>query len=358
VSADLCSTTLFRAIVPRDKRALRVCHAFTRARKHCAFISALRTTRRSRVRFTPVAALTALTLAAVLLTGCTTEGDPPSLEESIAPVDLCALAAPAGSASGSVTANGNVGDPPTASFPAPLSVPSLERTVLVEGGGEKLGSESLVGYAMTVFDATTGEVIQSQGYDASASVPLAAVSIGQFLGCASVGSRIAVAVPATDDQSATVWVLDVLEAHPGRATGTDKPAPDGMPGVELGESGAPTIDVPDQNPPNDTEVAVLKKGAGETVAPGDSVTIHYTGVRWSDNEVFDSSWNKGAPTVLTTTDAIPGYRLALEGQTVGSQVLVVIPPSLAYGEGDINETDLIGETLVFVVDILASTPPA
>ena len=53
-----------------------------------------------------------------------------------------------------------------------------------------------------------------------------------------------------------------------------------------------------------------------------------------------------------TTELIAGYKEALEGQTVGSQVLVVIPPEFAYGEGEINEDDLTGETLVFVVDIL------
>lgn len=298
-------------------------------------------------------ALTALTL--FLLAGCTGQTDAPSLDESVSPVDLCALAAPSGAASESVLADGDVGGLQTATFPAPLSVPSLERTVVTEGDGERLTSESLVGYAMTVFDAATGAVVQSQGHDAS-SMPVPAASVAQFLGCATVGSRIAVAAPATDEQDATVWVLDVLDARPGRATGSDQPPVEGMPTVDLDDHGAPTIAVPDTDPPAETEIAVLKEGDGRTVAAGDDVTLHYTGVRWSDNEVFDSSWAKSAPTVLTTTDAIPGYRLALEGRTVGSQVLVVIPPSEAYGEGEINDEDLTGETLVFVVDILGSTP--
>ena len=49
----------------------------------------------------------------------------------------------------------------------------------------------------------------------------------------------------------------------------------------------------------------------------------------------------------------PAFRF-LEGQTVGSQVLVVIPPKDGYGEGDINANDLKGETLVFVVDIIGA----
>ena len=33
-------------------------------------------------------------------------------------------------------------------------------------------------------------------------------------------------------------------------------------------------------------------------------------------------------------------------------------PADGYGEGEINTTDLKGETLVFVVDILATAPAA
>jgi len=131
-----------------------------------------------------------------------------------------------------------------------------------------------------------------------------------------------------------------------------------MPTVTLDESGAPAIAVPGGQPPAETEVAVLKKGDGAVVAPGDSVMLHYTGVRWSNGAEFDSSWSKGAPTALVTTEVIAGYQEALEGQTVGSQVLVVVPPEFAYGEGEINEEDLTGETLVFVVNILETLPAA
>ena len=82
--------------------------------------------------------------------------------------------------------------------------------------------------------------------------------------------------------------------------------------------------------------------------------MHYTGVIWATGEVFDSSWTLGEPTSFATTDVIPGFGKALVGQTVGSQVIAVIPPSEGYGEA--GSGDLIGgtDTLVFVVDILAT----
>ncbi|WP_262000771.1 FKBP-type peptidyl-prolyl cis-trans isomerase [Microbacterium sp. Mcb102] len=49
-----------------------------------------------------------------------------------------------------------------------------------------------------------------------------------------------------------------------------------------------------------------------------------------------------------------GFQKALEGQKVGSQVVVVMPPSDGYGASEGHE--LQKESLVFVVDILADTP--
>lgn len=300
--------------------------------------------------------LIAVTLTTVLLTGCADGGDTVTELEVAPPVDLCSLAAPSGGVSDAVVVDGTVGSSASATFTGPLTILSTERTVVVEGDGEPVDSASLVEYAMTVFDAATGEQLHAQGYDDTPMLPTPAINLGQFLGCATVGSRIVVAVPETDQEAATVRVLDLLSVQPSRATGDEQKPVEGMPTVELAQSGAPTVTIPDAEPPADTSVAVLRKGDGAIVAAGDAVMVQYTAVRWSNGTVFDSSWSNGAPTALVTTEVIAGYREALEGQALGSQVLVVIPPEFAYGEGQINEEDLTGETLVFVVDILAMMP--
>lgn len=309
---------------------------------------------RSRV----LAALSAAVVTTGLLAGCTATDDGTTETEVAPTVDLCALAAPSGAVSDGIVVEGEVGSPASVAFAGPLTIPATERTVAVEGDGEKLDGASLVDYAATVFDAATGELLRAQGYEGETALPIPATAIAPFLGCATVGSRLVVAVPETDQEAASVWVLDVLGAHAARATGTDQDPVEGMPTVELAENGAPTVTVPDADPPAETEVAVLKKGDGAVVEPGDTVMLHHTGVRWSDGSVFDSTWAAGAPATLVTTEAVPGYRQALEGQTVGSQVLVVIPPGQAYGEGEINDEDLTGETIVFVADLLDVLPPA
>ena len=51
---------------------------------------------------------------------------------------------------------------------------------------------------------------------------------------------------------------------------------------------------------------------------------------------------------------IPGWTQGLAGQTVGSQVLLVIPPDLGYGD-QASGSIPANSTLVFVVDILAAS---
>ncbi len=51
---------------------------------------------------------------------------------------------------------------------------------------------------------------------------------------------------------------------------------------------------------------------------------------------------------------IDGWVQGLVGKTVGSQVLLVVPPELGYGDAGSGDAIPGGATLVFVVDILAA----
>lgn len=80
------------------------------------------------------------------------------------------------------------------------------------------------------------------------------------------------------------------------------------------------------------------------------VRLAYTGVLWDDKTEFDSSWGK-TPVSFSLDQVVEGFGEGLRGQTVGSQVLIVIPPELGYGD-QANAAVPAGSTLVFVVDIL------
>ncbi|WP_344091144.1 FKBP-type peptidyl-prolyl cis-trans isomerase [Microbacterium deminutum] len=255
---------------------------------------------------------------------------------------------------------GDPGKVAKVTFTAPLDIKSAERTVVVEGKGDPIETGDIVNYAASIYDASTGKLIQSGGYDSA--IPPVAVTVGsgadQFFGCATQGSRIVMAVPASEQAAATVWVLDVLGTTPVAAWGDPQKPVAGMPTVKLDADSSPTVTLPKGDMPTEFKKATLKKGDGPVVAAGDTVLVQYHGVSWNTGKVFDESWGKQPLSFTVGTGVVQGFSDAVTGETVGSQVIAVLPPSAAYGEGEITDADLKGQTLVFVVDILAAQPPA
>nr|WP_236778886.1 FKBP-type peptidyl-prolyl cis-trans isomerase [Agromyces seonyuensis] len=150
--------------------------------------------------------------------------------------------------------------------------------------------------------------------------------------------------------------MDVIKAYPDRADGAVRLSRDGFPAVVLDGDGRPGVTVPSSGPFEDLEVETLKQGSGATVEDGDLVVVNFTGVLWDDNTVFDTTWkDEGtSPTVWSVGEGgnIPtGLSDALIGKTVGSQVVVVVPPDQGYGSSGSGEIPA-DATLVYVVDIL------
>lgn len=231
---------------------------------------------------------------------------------------------------------------------------------------------------ITLFDALTGEPLIGTAYsgDLSAVGPLSGwteqfPALEGALLCAAEGSRIAVAMSqdgVTEEARAAyaqaglpaegslIAVVDVRKVLPRAASGSVQFNQGlGLPTVVRAPDGRPGIIVPDAEPPSETVVQTLIKGEGPVLADDDAVLVQYTGVTWDGREVFDSTWEDGAPAALTADQVVPGFAEALEGQTVGSQVLVVIPPDQGYGDqaqGAIPPDS----TLVFAIDILGTLP--
>jgi len=258
------------------------------------------------------------------------------------------------------------------SVPEGTDLAEAERSVVVEGDGDDVMPGDLVSLRYQLIDATTNEVLSTseRGPDGVLSALLAVQQPQQIVDptqstvftvaaeCLPIGSSVVLTLPAAQEgMNPSVLYVETIEQLPTTASGSDVDATEGMPVVELDDAGSPTITIPDADAPTETEVAVLKQGDGAVVGAGDLVTVQYRGVKWSDGSEFDSSWSRdAAPSQFPTSGVVPGFKMALEGQKVGSQVVVAMPPKDGYGEGETNDTDLTGETLVFVVDILATTP--
>ena len=203
----------------------------------------------------------------------------------------------------------------------------------------------------------------------------------------SVGSRIVFLFPPPTEEErsqyemmgqeppegASVSVVDIVARHgkgdvvPGEQitdVGEDMPTV-----VDKGRT-MPEITIPeDTDPPKDVKAIPLIEGDGPEITKGQNIVVQYTGVRWDDGEVFDSTWNTGledrAAAENEDTDGDPlhfqigvggvieGWDEGLVGQRVGSRVLLVIPKDKAYGDKAAERGQPEG-TLVFVVDLLGA----
>ncbi|AMM20790.1 hypothetical protein AX769_12375 [Frondihabitans sp. PAMC 28766] len=292
------------------------------------------------------------------LTACST---------SSAPGAAGCTAPASGDASNVVTAKGEFGKKPTkVSIPTPINTKKTEVSTLIQGHGQTLteGTPTLIKY--TIYSGATGKAVSASSY----GTPTTPITIGATQGgplvaaltCAQVGSRLAVAVKASELTStsgtapkpngksgpAYVAVIDVVKAFLPKSNGRLEPGVNNMPAVVTAASGAPGISVPDTAAPTSEKIQVIRKGSGHTLTAKDQAIVEFTAVDWvAKPTVKASTWTDGkSATVvpLNSTQIPASVRKGLVGQPVGSQVMVVLPASSATG----------GSALIYVFDVLGS----
>ncbi|TFD00479.1 peptidylprolyl isomerase [Cryobacterium sinapicolor] len=323
--------------------------------------------RKISVRKLP-ALITIATVSVLALAGCSGSPSDETGAAGIACVD-------SGKTSEAVKVAGKAGAEPTVKFESPLTTEATEVSVVTEGKGDAVKTDDIVELGFSVYNAKTGEKMNAGGFgdDLGAPITMAKESsvfpaLMKGVACATYGSRVAVVAPPADAfgeagneelkvgaEDNIIFVIDVKSEIPPRANGEERKPEDGFPTVELAEDGAPTVTIPATDAPTELKTSVLKKGDGATVTDANTVVMHYSGVVWSTGEVFDQTWGKSGPTPISLASVVPGFAQGLVGQTVGSQVLVVIPPELGYGAEGQPDAGISGtDTIVFVVDILAA----
>lgn len=262
---------------------------------------------------------------------------------------------------------------PTLEFEAPFSLTESDAELVTDGEGAELVEGDLVTLSYVAVDGADGSVLYSTyDYDLPESVVLSeenfdAVLYDVLLG-AHVGSTLVYAPVSTTDTTDDDSVLDTSTTETylmaitvdatqtvlSQAEGTAVDPVDGLPVVTVGDDGVPSIDIPDTDAPTELVSQALIEGDSDVVVElDDTITVHYTGWLWAGNE-FDSSWDSGAVSFqLSEGYLIDGWVQGLVGYPVGSQVLLIVPSDLGYGDEDSGEIPG-GSTLVFVVDILAA----
>ncbi|MGI3783348.1 MAG: FKBP-type peptidyl-prolyl cis-trans isomerase [Janthinobacterium lividum] len=105
-----------------------------------------------------------------------------------------------------------------------------------------------------------------------------------------------------------------------------------------------------------TRAEVLQPNAkGAVVQPGSTVEVNYYGVNGRTGKRFDDSFSRGQSIAFPLDQVVPGFSKGLQGQHQGSRVVIAMPGSDGYDSsgGSAQAGINVGDTLVFVVDIVA-----
>jgi peptidylprolyl isomerase len=280
----------------------------------------------------------------------------------------------------SVTATGTFGKAPTVKIPAETGTGPLYTKTVIQGTGAPLtSSEGMVGnYVAYIWSGKTHKLLGSSYTTGKPSLftgtllpGLETALVGQ-----KIGSRVLAVIPPKDGfgtsgnstagigkNDTLVFVIDMVsEFNAASVPGTQSTSGGGaLPTVTAPaatSTAGPTIAIPAKvTPPKTLQVKTLIKGTGAVITKGENLAVQYTGVNWRTGKVFDSSWARNSPytVVIGEGQVITGWDTGLVGQTVGSRVLLVIPPADGYGKTGASSAGIKGtDTLVFVVDILAA----
>jgi peptidylprolyl isomerase len=263
---------------------------------------------------------------------------------------------------------------PTVSFVNPISADSIQSRVVFEGEGNVFTGRNLIEFEFAGYNGGNGQLLQETAFDGQNPAPgfFGPDSIPNFCSAlvgAKEGSRVVAIFPPKDahdgrgveslgvgPNDSFVFIFDLSRVYLEKAEGSAVAPEAGMPAVVTTPEGIPGVTIPKTDAPAELRIAQLVKGSGDTVESGDNVTMHYSGFLWANGTKFDSSWDRGTPAQFQVVEGqlIEGFLSAVVGQPVGSRVVVVIPPSLGYGDQG-SATIPANSTLVFVIDILGTS---
>ncbi|GAA1479462.1 FKBP-type peptidyl-prolyl cis-trans isomerase [Nocardioides aestuarii] len=275
----------------------------------------------------------------------------------------------------SVSIEGEVGEAPEVTWDGEMSADEVESKVVAEGDGAEIGEGDQVFAQIWLGNGTTQEQAYST-YDADQPQLL---TVGkdtlselflEGLQGQTVGSRVAVAASAETafgeagnpqigigNKDTVLTVIDLLGTVEDGPQGTDEKAPSWVPSLVGGDEAPTGLDFAGTpKPTGKLQTAVLVKGDGAAVEKGQTIAVDYLGQVYGGKKPFDESYSSQSTSFpIGVGQVVKGWDQALVGQTVGSRVVLAIPPALGYGKGGNEQAGIKGDdTLYFVVDILGA----
>jgi peptidylprolyl isomerase len=329
------------------------------------------------VRSTPARLLIGAGLAAALLLAGGCGKDKPTAASSASPsATATGSASPSASPSkvkpstnlDSITVSGDYGKDPKVDFRAPWAIDKTRTKVLKpNAGGAAIRTGDTVEVDYAGYNARTGKKFDdsyTRGSTASFSLDQVVPGFKKGLTGQHQGSRVLIAMPGPDGYDAAggnpnidvqvgdtlVFIVDVVAVPLAGPHGTPVTPKEGLPTV-TDKGGTPQVAIPKSDPPAELQVQPLIKGSGKKVGESDTITFNYVWKTWSDGKVVEQTYGS-KPANAALPELVPGLVTGLTGQTVGSRVLVVVPPAQGYPDGNASPKIGKNETLVFVVDLL------
>lgn len=276
-----------------------------------------------------------------------------------------------------VTAGTAFGQKPTVAKGTGTPSPDLAVETAIQGSGPVIakGDYLQANYLGQIWD--TGKVFDNS-YDRGTPL-LVQIGTGQVIPGWDAGligknggSRVEMAVPPAQGYGPSgnpqagitgtdtlVFVIDVIDVFgpTSSAHGTEVPQTDvSLPKVGVNTDGkAAAITVPKVKPPTDLVSRYIIEGSGPVVKSSGTLLLQYEGVLWDSGKEFDSSYQHSQLALFPLARLIKGWQEGLVGKKVGSRVLLVVPPSLGYGAQGQPPTIPGDATLVFALDIIATS---
>lgn len=275
-----------------------------------------------------------------------------------------------GSGLADVAVSGEVGASPEVTWPDDFTAGKPESETLVEGDGPEIAADgtALVHYWIgNGFDETEAistytalpEVLDLGNSDLPEALTDPVVG-------ATVGSRIVTSLEAEEifgpvgqpaygisNKDPLLLVTDVLGPYPVDAP-YEEEGTGFAPDLVLGEDGVPTAMrfMGRPKPTGRLQVQTLVEGDGEEIGASDVVMVDYLGQVYAKPKPFDTSFGKD-PLVQSLSGLVEGWQQALVGKTVGSRVVLAVPPRLGYGAEGNADAGISGtDTIYFLIDIL------
>ncbi|MGW0366765.1 FKBP-type peptidyl-prolyl cis-trans isomerase [Streptomyces sp. NPDC002990] len=207
------------------------------------------------------------------------------------------------------------------------------------------------------FDVTIGAGAVIKGWD-------------QGLEGQKVGSRVELVIPPDlgygaqgsgekiKPNATLVFVVDIVKGAsiPVSATGKET-AQDNrdLPKIGTNTDGKEvSVAVPkDTAEPAKLVSNYVLEGDGAVVKDTDSVVVKFNGKTWKDDKTFESTYTSDQTVTWPMEQlSVKGLKEGLIGKKVGSRILLVIPPDMAFGDKE-QGTIPAKSTLVFSLDVLA-----